>query len=72
MATAAEILTAIDTAILDVLANGQHIGSDSKIYTKADLKTLREMRAEYASLAATSASGGVFDRMKTGVPYRGA
>lgn len=76
MATPAEILAAIDTAILDILQNGQHIssamGQDGKVYTKADLETLRKMRLEFASLSSTSSAGGIFDRMKTGVPYRGA
>lgn len=70
MATATEILAAIDTAILDILANGQDVSFNGRRYTKADLPTLQKMRAEYASLVATSTSGGVFDRMKTGVPYR--
>lgn len=71
MATPAEILAAIDTAILDVLQNGQHIAANGgRVFTKANLNELRLMRAEYADLAATSSSGGIFDRMKTGAPYR--
>lgn len=70
MATATELLSAIDTAILDVLQNGQHVASDGLVYTKADLDSLRAMRREYSSTAAGGTSN-VFDRMKTGVPYRG-
>ena len=72
MATATELLAAIDTAILDVLQNGQHITAEGQAYTKADLLTLQKMRSEYVTTAATSRSGGIFDRMKTGGPYRGA
>lgn len=70
MATATEILTAIDTAILDILANGQDVSFNGKRYTKANLGELTKMRESYASIVATSTSGGIFDRAKTGVPYR--
>lgn len=69
MATPAEILAALDLAILDVLENGQHIANSGRVYTKADLATLRQMRSEYAVIATTGQSS-VFDRMKTGVPHR--
>ncbi len=69
MATAAELLSAIDTAILDVLQNGQHVAAEGLTYTKADLPTLQKMRSEYAALTSTGSSS-VFDRMKTGVPHR--
>jgi len=70
MATPAEILEALDQAILDVLQNGQHVAAGGRIYTKADLATLQKMRSEMVATDAASKSS-VFDRMKTGVPYRG-
>lgn len=70
MATPAEILEALDQAILDVLQNGQHVAAGGRVYTKADLATLQKMRAEYA-VTSTTGQSSVFDRMKTGVPYRG-
>lgn len=70
MATATELLTAIDTAILDLLQNGEEVWVNGRKYRKAQLSELRAMRAEYAAIVATSTAGGVFDRMKTGVPYR--
>lgn len=69
MATPAEILAALDLAILDVLENGQHIAAGGRIYTKADLLTLQKMRAEFA-VTATTGQSSVFDRMQTGVPHR--
>jgi hypothetical protein len=72
MATATEILAAIDTAILDILTSGQDVMFNGRRYTKANLNDLRIMRAEYAALVTTSSSGGIFDRAKTGAVYRGA
>jgi hypothetical protein len=70
MATAAEILAAIDTAILDVLQSGQDVMLNGRRYTKANLGDLQKMRADFAGLVTTTAAGGIFDRAKTGVPYR--
>lgn len=72
MATPAEILAAIDTAILDILTNGQDVTFNGRRFTKADLGQLQAMRAEFSSLTTSTAAGGVFDRMKTGAVYRGA
>jgi hypothetical protein len=69
VATAAELLDAIDQAILDVLQNGQHVAVDGQVYTKADIATLEKMRADYAAITSTGGSS-VLDRMKTGVPHR--
>jgi hypothetical protein len=70
MPTAAEILAAIDTAILDILQNGQEVTLNGRRYTKANILELQKLRSEYASLTTMSSSGGIFDRAKTGVPYR--
>jgi hypothetical protein len=70
MATAAELLAALDLAILDILQNGADVSFNGRRYVKADLGVLQKMRAEYAAIVATSTSGGVFDRMKVGAPYR--
>jgi hypothetical protein len=70
MATAAEILAAIDTAILDILQNGQEVTLNGRRYTKANIKELQTLRKDYSELTVATSAGGVFDRMRTGVPYR--
>uniref|UniRef100_A0A6M3J343 Uncharacterized protein n=1 Tax=viral metagenome TaxID=1070528 RepID=A0A6M3J343_9ZZZZ len=68
--TDAEMLELIDTAIADVLANGQTVSADGDSWTKSDLRELRAMRKEYAGKVA-GASGSIFDRTKNAIPYRG-
>jgi hypothetical protein len=46
LATAAELLAAVDAAILSVLTHGQALGTEGKTWTKADLGQLRETRKE--------------------------
>ncbi len=69
MAAYTELIEQIDTAIQDVLLNGQHVAVDGRNYTKADLGTLSRMRTEYARLA-KSEKTSVLHRTVTGVPSR--
>ena len=68
--TDAEMLELVDTAIADVLANGQSVSADGDSWTKSDLRTLREMRKEYA-VRVSGSSGSIFDRTKNAIPHRG-
>lgn len=70
MATATELLGWIDTAIQDILQNGQHVSTEGDTWTKADLNILQRMRKEYRA-ASTANSGSIFDRVKNIAPYRG-
>jgi hypothetical protein len=72
MATAAEILAAIDTCILNILTNGQDTTFQNRRWVQADLNTLQTMRKYYEAQAGSSSTSNIFDRTLTGVPYRGA
>lgn len=67
-ATAQELYDATCDAILSVLTNGQHIGSDGRIFTKANLGELRKLKAELA--AEVRASIPFTDRIMYGVKRR--
>jgi hypothetical protein len=69
--TYSELLAAAKTALLDVLANGQHVSLDGRVFTKADLDALRKQIDWLETKAGgLSTSGGVFDRMRVGGVYR--
>jgi len=70
MATAAQILAEIDTAIIEILQGAQEATVQGRSYRKADLATLDRMRERYASLV-NQITNSIWDRMKTAVPYRG-
>jgi hypothetical protein len=72
--TYSELLAAAKTALLDVLANGQHISLNGRVFTKADLKELHSQIDWLETKVGTDSTsgGGVFDRMRTGAVYRGA
>jgi|GEM_PF-3187046 len=70
MATAAELLAAIEAAILDLATNGEEVWFNGRKYRKAQLSELRAIRTELKAEVALSSAGGIFDRMKTGAPYR--
>ena len=72
MATAAEILSAIDTCIIEILENGQSVRKDNGLmYTRADLDVLRVMRKEYAAIVGSTSVTDPFSRANVGIPYRG-
>lgn len=68
--TAAEMLNEIDTAILEVLQDGQSVLSNGKAYNRANLKDLRDLRDNFASIV-SSQSGGALSRAVAGIPRRG-
>lgn len=69
--TAAELLTAIDTAILRILTDGQEVVTiGGRRYTEANLDELRQLRAEVAPLAASQTRPSILDRAKFGVVRR--
>lgn len=70
MATDAEILAAIDTAIIDILENGQEVTLKATTYSKANISTLFDLREKYSQKASIS-SDTFFSRSKTIVPGRG-
>ena len=72
MATYTELLNLIDTAIKDILENGQHISRKGRIYIRGDLEVLMDIREKYAKLAAmeTSSSGNLLERTTTIIPHR--
>jgi len=70
MATEAEILAWLDTAIQDVLTKGQHVSSQGDTYTKADLDKLMQWRIRISQQVDASTSS-LLDRQKTVAPYRG-
>ena len=70
MATDSEILGWLDSAIQDVLEDGQHISSEGDTYTKANLDKLMKWRIRINEKV-SGASSSLFDRTLTGVPYRG-
>ena len=68
--TYSELLDAAKTALLDVLSNGQHLGKDGRIYTKADLKDIQSQIDWLETKVVMQSAGGVFDRMRVGGVYR--
>jgi hypothetical protein len=69
--TYAEIRDSGLIAIKDIHENGKHIGKDGRVYTKEDLPALMaSVDWAESKISINSASGGIFDRTKTGVPYR--
>ena len=72
--TYAELLDAAKAALLDVLSNGQHVGKDGRLYTKADLKDIQNQIdwLETKVVQQSSTSGNILDRGITAIPYRGA
>lgn len=73
MATYTELLNLIDTAIKDILENGQHISRKGRIYIRGDLEVLMNIREKYAKLAAieTLDNQSFLNRTTTIIPYRG-
>lgn len=69
MATDAEILAAIDTAIIDILQNGQDVTFEETRYTKANISDLFVLREKYTQKTSTS-SDTFFSRGKTIIPGR--
>lgn len=69
--TPAELLTAIDTAILRILTDGQEVVTiGGRRYTEANLDELRQLRAEIAPMAARQTRPSILDRAKFGVVRR--
>jgi hypothetical protein len=68
--TYSELLDAAKTALLDILQNGQHVAMNGRVFTKADLPALQNQIDWLETKTGIESAGGVFDRMKTGVPYR--
>ncbi len=71
MATNAEMLAAIDAAIIDILENGQEVSVKGTIYNKANISDLFKFREGFSQKVAGS-SDTFFSRAKTIIPYRGA
>jgi len=69
LATNAEILAAIDAAIVDVLENGQEVSHDGVIYNKANINALFKQREAFTRKTSI-ATDTFFSRMKTGIPRR--
>jgi hypothetical protein len=69
MATDAEILAAIDTAIIDILQNGQDVTFEETRYSKANISDLFALREKYIQKTSTS-SDTFFSRSKTIIPGR--
>lgn len=68
MATNAEILAAIDTAIVDILQNGQTVTFEGDTYDKANITSLFKQREKFTRK--TSSMSSFFDRRKTIIPGR--
>jgi RecA/RadA recombinase len=69
MSTDAEILTAIDAAIIDVLENGQVVMFKGVSYNKANITDLFTFREKYSQKVSVS-TDTFFSRSKTIVPRR--
>ena len=64
--TAAELLEAVNAAILEVLTRGQEVMIDGKRYTRANLADLRSLRDEIEQEATREERGGI--RLRQVVP----
>lgn len=72
MATAAELLAAVETEILWLITNGQENRFSDKLNRRVTLDELRAMRKELKAEVAQSSSGtDIFSRARVGIPYRG-
>jgi len=69
MSTDAEILTAIDAAIIDVLQNGQSVTFENTQYTKSNISELFKYREKFSQKVST-VSDSFFSRSKTIIPRR--
>lgn len=69
MATDAEILAAIDVAIIDILQNGQAVSFNGTTYTKSNVSELFNFREKYSQKVSTT-TDTFFSRSKTIIPRR--
>jgi len=69
VSTDAEILTAIDAAIIDVLQNGQEVRLDGVMYSKANITDLFSYREKFVQKTSTT-TDTFFSRAKTMIPRR--
>lgn len=66
MATAAQLLVAVNTAILNLLEGFESAEYNGRSYTRTDLDKLRRMRAALEAEVARTDAGGM--RVRTMVP----
>lgn len=70
MATAAALLDEVETAIIDILQNGQEVQINGKRYSKANLKELQSFRDGLRAEVETASGGGMLRRAVAGIPRR--